>query len=303
MHACTRARARVRGHAQTRVRVVMRAPACMQAAHHMHKQHIACDGSVTRTRIRTRLQASTKRTSGLSCISRCPNRWKAITRRGRARALALAQRACIHEMLRVGRARCGMAWRMHARTCRARAFARTQETGRAGRDGKLASCVLYYSYGDAVRTRHMLRQSAQENGTPETQLQCNMESLNSMARIDCGLLGRDASPPHIACVVDGHAAPTRDGSGQRLSRPQVAYCEETVECRRVMLLTYFGELEFTADRCRRTCDVCQATADQVRFGEAPASAAHACDAHALQQTCCSPRKPHDTARRRSSGAT
>ncbi|DBA92021.1 TPA: hypothetical protein ACH3X2_14247 [Trebouxia sp. C0005] len=92
-----------------------------------------------------------------------------------------------------------------------------QETGRAGRDNKVATCILYYSYGDAQKMRHMLKQSAEENGTSKEQMQHNTDSLNSM----------------------------------------VAYCEEQVECRRVLLLSHFGESGFTAALCHRTCDICK----------------------------------------------
>ena len=51
---------------------------------------------------------------------------------------------------------------------------------RAGRDGRDAHCFLFYSYGDAQKTRHMLKQSAAEAGTPPQQLQANMDSLGCM---------------------------------------------------------------------------------------------------------------------------
>ena len=57
-----------------------------------------------------------------------------------------------------------------------------QETGRAGRDGREAAVVLLYGYSDAMKGRHMLLESARENGTPPEQLACNMEALNAMAR-------------------------------------------------------------------------------------------------------------------------
>lgn len=58
-----------------------------------------------------------------------------------------------------------------------------QETGRGGRDGAEACCLLYYNYSDAQKARHMLTSSAQENGTPPEVLRCNMDSLNAMVGI------------------------------------------------------------------------------------------------------------------------
>lgn len=41
-----------------------------------------------------------------------------------------------------------------------------------------------------------------------------------------------------------------------IAMPQVAYCEEEVECRRVLLLLHFGEHDFSSSACRGTCDLC-----------------------------------------------
>ena len=57
---------------------------------------------------------------------------------------------------------------------------RAQETGRAGRDGGSARCIMYYSYADAQKTRHMLRQSAEQTRCLPAQLQCNIDSLHAM---------------------------------------------------------------------------------------------------------------------------
>ncbi len=48
-------------------------------------------------------------------------------------------------------------------------------------------CILYYSYGDAVRMRHMLKQGAEEHRTAPAQLECNMDSLNQMVRRQASL--------------------------------------------------------------------------------------------------------------------
>ena len=55
---------------------------------------------------------------------------------------------------------------------------------------------------------------------------------------------------------------------------QVAYCEEQVECRRVLLLSHFGESGFTAAACHRTCDICVRNEGQVFTQRDMTQAAH-----------------------------
>ena len=38
---------------------------------------------------------------------------------------------------------------------------------------------------------------------------------------------------------------------------QVSYCEEQVDCRRVIIMSHFGERAFTEQQCHKTCDNCQ----------------------------------------------
>ena len=52
-------------------------------------------------------------------------------------------------------------------------------------------------------------------------------------------------------------------AGDCLRAMQVAYCEEQVECRRVLLLSHFGESGFTAALCHRTCDICMRNEGQM----------------------------------------
>ncbi|OWA51595.1 Bloom syndrome protein-like protein [Hypsibius exemplaris] len=92
-----------------------------------------------------------------------------------------------------------------------------QETGRAGRDEKTATCILYYSFGDVTRNRKLLEKDT--SGSYESK-KVHLENLQKV----------------------------------------VAFCENKTDCRRGMLLDYFGE-RFDRRECKRddrtVCDNCQ----------------------------------------------
>ncbi|XP_067935210.1 recQ-like DNA helicase BLM isoform X2 [Watersipora subatra] len=91
-----------------------------------------------------------------------------------------------------------------------------QESGRAGRDGRLSTCILFYNYSDVPRMRRMIE--SEQNATVESK-KTHMDNLWRM----------------------------------------VSYCENSMDCRRVQQLEYFGEY-FDKSLCSEypnaACDNC-----------------------------------------------
>ncbi|KAI7961207.1 hypothetical protein MJO28_001696 [Puccinia striiformis f. sp. tritici] len=86
-----------------------------------------------------------------------------------------------------------------------------QETGRAGRDGQISECILFYAYRDFTTFMRMVEQTS-----------------NSRDQVD---------------------------RQQANAKQVVGFCLNKLDCRRSLILSYFGE-KFSASECRKTCDTC-----------------------------------------------
>lgn len=107
-----------------------------------------------------------------------------------------------------------------------------QEAGRAGRDGKAAVCVLFYSREERDRVAWRIGKDAAGN---------HVSHQNNNGG---GAAGKDAV-----------RAQTRAYSFQKL----VAYCESVTRCRHAAIRDFFGETQQgeTHNGCDFACDFCK----------------------------------------------
>lgn len=130
-----------------------------------------------------------------------------------------------------------------------------QESGRAGRDGKLAYSLILYNVTDVLRVKRAItrdyRSSSNENEN-ENEIIDPEENDDDMIDIDA-----DENEIESVSIVTKKRRKNNDSvlHDLELFKSIENFCNEHKDCRRVMMMNYFNE-DFDVKQCNETCDNC-----------------------------------------------
>lgn len=122
-----------------------------------------------------------------------------------------------------------------------------QESGRAGRDGELSRCVLYFNMADRMKVLNMILQDA-PGGNPYSR---------GRGRSGRGRRAPSSARPATTPMNEGQVLRNTQGLAKMAS-----YCLNNIECRRSLLLAHFDE-HFESSKCDPKCDNCKNTSGVV----------------------------------------